>query len=387
MKLLLITPFYPYPAEKTGGTHTIHMIIKHINSCKVDIFYYGESRSEEIPFSDHVGTVFYEDLRASGFCWRVQSIWRGKTYSSFMYKEKSEILTGLLQNGQYDCVLLDQFSSMQYSLGIQGKAILFMHDSIPMLFERKAGLASVLGKIYYFLQTRYAIREEKKYYKRFERILFVSAKDIEYEKHIHQAYADKFEVCNLGIDLEMVDHAPLIELHRNSLIFTGIMDYGPNEDAMIYFLEHVFDSILERISSAHLYIVGKNPTKKLMDTAYSKRNVTVTGEVENIFSYIKAGTVYISPLRLGSGKKNKIIEAMACEKPIVASPVSMEGFDELATGKLISIACTDKEWVDSVIDLLKDQEKRQWIGRQMRSNINDAYNWKVIARNMISQET
>lgn len=387
MRLLLVTPYYPFPAEKTGGTHTIHMIIKHIDACEFDIFYYGESKCEEVSFSDNIRTVLYEDLRTSGVCRRVQSIIRGKTYSSFMFKERSEILMQLLQNEQYDYVLLDQFSSMQYSKDIQENMILFMHDSMPMLFKRKAYLSPVIGKVYYYFQNRYAIREEKQYYKEFKKIFFVSSKDVEYEKMIHSQHTHKFAICNLGIDLEMVDLAPNINLKENSLIFTGIMDYEPNEDAMIYFLEDIFDSVLENISSVHLYIVGKNPTKKLIEIASNKKNVTITGEVKNIFSYIKAGAVYISPLRMGSGKKNKIIEAMACGKPIVASPVSMEGFDELIVDRLIPIARTKSEWVNSIVDLLNNPQKRQWIGQRMRSNIDDTYSWKSIARDLIDQET
>ena len=104
---------------------------------------------------------------------------------------------------------------------------------------------------------------------------------------------------------------------------------------MIVFIQEVFDKVAEKCPEVTLYIVGKNPTDKLKKLVINRKNIIVTGKVDSVFSYIKSSTIYISPLRIGSGKKNKIIEAISCGTPLIASTVSMEGFEDIEDKNLI----------------------------------------------------
>lgn len=275
---------------------------------------------------------------------------------------------------------------MKFAKKVDSKKILFMHDCIPMLFKRKISLSeSIYRKWYYKLQYKFVLKEEMKYYDQFEKIIFVSQKDIEYEKKIHGRKKYSYGLCNLGIDLQIVKSAPQIRLDKNSIIFTGIMDYEPNEDAMIYFVEHIFDKVVEKVPTVTLYIVGKNPTKKLLKTVDGKENIIVTGKVDNIFTFIKAAQVYISPLRFGSGKKNKIIEAISCARPIIASTVSLEGFDDIIEKNIIRRADSDEEWVENIIELLNDTQECARISREVEKLIDNTYSWKKIADSIFAQ--
>lgn len=386
MEILLITPYYPYPGEKTGGTHVINMIIKNFSNCIIDIFYYGEIEENTYKFSHNIRNIHYENLIAGASGRRVLSLLLGKTYTTYMFKPKSKVLDELFQTKHYDCIIYDQFASMHFIEKYQGtRNILFMYDSMPMLFHRKYELAkSFKQKVYYYLQERYAIHEEKCSMGRFDKVVFVSSVDIDYErtKHIGKDY--KYTVCNLGIELDSVEAAPVISLSQESIIFTGIMDYEPNEDAMIYFVENIYPRIIERKPDITLYIVGKNPTKKLLDKTKNNTSIVITGRVENIFTYIKSANIYISPLRLGSGKKNKIIEAMACGRPIIASKVSLEGFDDLVGRNIVCRADSDEEWVDSILHLLNDNQTCLEMTANMKNTINEEYDWKIIADGLLS---
>lgn len=386
MRLLLITPYYPYPAEKTGGTHTINFLIKNISDYVIDIFYYGENRlhEQEVRFSKNINEIHYEDLRCGSLKKRIKSIFYKKTYSSYMYKKNSTILEDLLNKKNYDLIILDQYSSMNFNLQIESKTILFMHDSYPLLFSRKKKIAKGIGKIYYELQRKYSIEEEKDNYGKYKKIIFVSSKDIKEEVGIHPEHKEKFHVCNLGIDLKEVREASEVQMSDNSLVFTGVMDYEPNEDAMIYFINNVFTKVKNTVPNVTLYIVGKNPTKRLLDCVAEEESIVVTGKVESVFSYIKSATIYVSPLRMGSGKKNKIIEAMACQVPIIASDVSLDGFDDLETTDLIKHASSDEEWVNQIVNLLNDTKEQNRIKSNMSNLINESYNWERIAENLMN---
>lgn len=384
MNILLITPYFPFPSDKSGGVHTINMILKNVKDCHIDIFYYGEDQinTDSSKFIHTIRNIYYEDLRQKSFFCRIKSILRGKTYTLSMYKKNSHVLREILKSENYDKIIYDQYSSMNFDKCDYDKSILFLHDSMPLLFERKKVLLKGIGRLYYFLQEQYAIREEKSFYDNFSKIVFVSSNDVQLEKKLHPQFSSKFELCNLGIDMAAVSSSPQLNIDHYSLVFTGVMDYEPNEDAMLFFLSNVFPKVIEFYPTLKLYIVGKNPTNKLKELASKYRNVIVTGRVDNVFSYIKSCMVYISPLRVGSGKKNKIIEAMACKIPIIASDISMEGFDDLEM-KTVIHANTTEEWITAIKSLLSDNHKMEILKEKMKNVIDDKYDWNVIAKKLL----
>lgn len=385
MKLLLITPYYPYPAEKTGGVHTINMILNNLSNYEIDIFYYGEDENKNYKFNNQIKNVYYEDLRNKKKYSRLKSLLIGKTYSSYMYNKDSDVLNSILSSNIYDVIIYDQYSSMDFNIKTNTSKCnyLFMHDSYPMLFERKGKMANIVGRIYYKLQYIYSIKEEENNYTKFDKIFFVSSKDISNEKNMHSKISDRFYLCNIGIDINEVLKAPELKLKGKSLVFTGVMDYEPNEDAMVYFIQEVFDKVAKKCPEVTLYIVGKNPTDKLKKLVKNRKNIIVTGKVDSVFSYIKSSTIYISPLRIGSGKKNKIIEAISCGTPLIASTVSMEGFEDIEDKNLILRADSSNEWVENICKLLSDEEKRIDIKKRMLNLLDESYSWKNIAKKLV----
>lgn len=381
MKYLLITPFYPFPAEKSGGVHTINKIMKNLTNCVIDIFFYGEDRSsvDERKYGfDSIRNIYYEDLRQAGTLRRIKSVLEQKTYTLAMYKSTSKVLDELLKKESYDKIIYDQYSSMNMPVIDLNKSILFMHDSMPLLFDRKKTMIGKMGKIYYSLQKKYAIQEETRLLYKFKKIMLVSSVDVELEKKMHPDYAERFALCDLGVEVQEVNAAPIIDIDHNSIIFTGVMNYEPNEDAMLFFLTEVFPKITEKFPTLKLYIVGKDPTKKMIEVAQKQQNVIVTGRVDNVFSYIKSCKLYVSPLRIGSGKKNKIIEAMACQVPIIASDVSMDGFGAEENGIIVRANSAD-EWLKEICRMIYNQDRINEIKAKMKNVIDDRYDWRKIA--------
>lgn len=385
MKYLLITPFFPFPEEKSGGVHTINRILKYLKNCDIDILYYGEDRikDERKYCFESVRNIYYEDLRQEGIFRRFKSILEQKTYTLAINKSRSRVLDWLLSKESYDMIIYDQYESMDMTVVDPNRSILFMHDSMPLLFDRKKTMTGKIGKVYYSLQKKYAIREETRLLSKFAKIILVSSIDVELEKELHPEYADRFVLCNLGVEVQEANAAPIIDIDHNSIIFTGVMNYEPNEDAMLFFLTEVFPQISKKLPMLKLYIVGKNPTKKLLEIAKKQKNVIVTGRVDNIFSYIKSCKIYVSPLRMGSGKKNKIIEAMACQVPIIASDVSMDGFGKEENSAVVR-ANTADEWTEEICKLIGDENKINEIKVAMKSVMDDRYDWKKIADQLIN---
>ena len=108
------------------------------------------------------------------------------------------------------------------------------------------------------------------------------------------------------------------------LVFSGSMDWHPNEDAVIYFGEQILPKIRAQVPDASFAIVGRNPTQKLRDAA-ERLGMIVTGTVDDVRPYLDEAAVYVVPLRAGSGTRMKIFEALAMAKPVVSTTVGAEG--------------------------------------------------------------
>ena len=381
--ILFVTSLYPYPAEATGGTHTINKLICAIKDAKIDIFYY-DKKSEEVRFSKNINKIYYDCLLVKEKTTRIKSIICCRTFTTEQYKHSSHLLEELLGHNEYDIVVYDQMSSIYLNRNNRAKNILFMADSMPLHFERKLERCdSILEKAYYFLQARFAVREERNQYKYYDKIVYVSSTDLKYESKIHSQFATKMSTMNVGIDIQEIDESIKLDLLSPSLIFTGNMSYSPNEDAMIWFVLNIFPEIQKNNPEVKLYIVGINPTEKLISTCNNIKNIVITGRVDNIYGYIKSADIYISPLQYGSGKRNKIVEAMACGKAIIASPVSMEGFDDITIGEDVLLAHDSKEWISMINMLLVNDELKSKLESNAKEKINTNYDWSFIASGLL----
>ncbi|WP_371187635.1 TIGR03087 family PEP-CTERM/XrtA system glycosyltransferase [Thalassotalea maritima] len=134
-----------------------------------------------------------------------------------------------------------------------------------------------------------------------------------------------------GVDVEYfapgaTDIEPLsAPLLSRSVVFTGAMDYAANVDAVIWFVAEVWPQILAHFPEAHFYIVGGNPTAKVR--ALSQKSVTVTGRVIDVRPYILQSRCVVAPLQIARGIQNKVLEAMAMDRPVVCTYMAMEGIN------------------------------------------------------------
>jgi glycosyltransferase involved in cell wall biosynthesis len=157
----------------------------------------------------------------------------------------------------------------------------------------------------------------------------------------------------------------------DSVIFSGVMDYPPNEDAALYFCREIMPLLEKRRENVKFIIAGKNPTEKIIECASDK--VIVTGYIKDLMQAIAGSAVVVSPLRYGTGVKNKILEAMAMGKAVAGSSLSFEGIEDLREGA--RIADEPQELADNVAYLLDHPVEAKKLGTLARAMILDSYNW------------
>ena len=162
------------------------------------------------------------------------------------------------------------------------------------------------------------------------------------------------------------------------LVFTGSMDWYPNEDAIIHFLDAILPAIRREIPATGLTVVGRNPSPRLRRAA-ARAGACVTGTVDDVRPFVATAAVYVVPLRIGGGTRLKIFEALAMGKAVVSTPVGAEGLP-LEPGVHYLSAGGPAEFARAVVSLLRDPSRRQALGTAGRRLVEERFSWSHVGR-------
>jgi len=159
---------------------------------------------------------------------------------------------------------------------------------------------------------------------------------------------------------------------EQALVFTGAMDYWPNVDAVCWFVEQVLPLLRQRWPALRLHIVGRSPTPAVQ--ALSGEAVHVTGTVPDVRPYLQHAAVVVAPLRLARGVQNKVLEAMAMARPVVAAAHCVEAIDA-QDGQEILAATDAADHAARITALLADRARADAIGQAGRACVLARYSW------------
>jgi glycosyltransferase involved in cell wall biosynthesis len=196
---------------------------------------------------------------------------------------------------------------------------------------------------------------------------------------------DALALGNLGArDVTVVPNGVDLDQFRPSdpsapedlLVFTGSMDWRPNQDGIRWYLEEVHPLLQGRVDTP-LVVVGRNPPTWLSPDQLPP-DVQVTGTVPDVRPYLDRAAVFVVPLRAGGGSRLKILEALAAGKAVVSTTVGAEGLD-LENGKHLVLADTPEEFATAVEELCSDRDRARALGKAGRLRMEERYGWDAIA--------
>lgn len=172
------------------------------------------------------------------------------------------------------------------------------------------------------------------------------------------------------------DDSPRLDVGPNMLVFTGKMDYRPNIDAMRWFADTVLPLVQEAVPDVRLYIVGQKPHQSL-ESLRDQPHIEITGWVQDVQPFLQAADVYVAPLRMGSGTRLKILEAMAAGCAVVATTVAAAGLNNAAKRSLI-LADDERAFAQAVVALLNDPQRRTALGQAAQADVRSLYDWNKL---------
>jgi glycosyltransferase involved in cell wall biosynthesis len=185
-------------------------------------------------------------------------------------------------------------------------------------------------------------------------------------------------VIPTGVDTEYYTppEESAVPVSEPTLVFTGSMDWLPNEDAMRYFCRDILPLIRAEEPRTRLSIVGRTPTAAVR--ALANEYIEVTGTVSDVRPFVRKAAVYVVPLRIGGGTRLKIFEAMAMGQAVVSTRVGAEGLP-VVDDEHVLIADEPRAFANAVLSLLRDGARRRALGAAARALVVDHYDWSVAA--------
>lgn len=209
---------------------------------------------------------------------------------------------------------------------------------------------------------------------------FVSTQEAQFFSKQVPDHADKVHAVSNGVDLSYFSStASFKKLHLagNPVVtFVGAMDYWANVDAVVWFAQQVMPLLTAQLSQIQFYIVGGNPTADVQRLAGP--NVVVTGRVEDVRPYMECADVIVAPLRIARGIQNKVLEALAFAKPVVASSMAMEGINCSS----VCVADSPIATADAIQQLLADSDRASALANDARTFVEENFAWSVFQDQM-----
>ena len=167
----------------------------------------------------------------------------------------------------------------------------------------------------------------------------------------------------------------------NQLVFTGKMDYRPNVDGAEWFSARILPPVRQRCPTAELIIVGRNPHRRVQALA-AKDHITVTGWVDSVQPYLHTAALAVVPLRMGSGTRLKILEAMASGCAVVSTSLGAAGLHH-SIQQAIEIADSEADFAQIIVSLLKNKKRRQALGMRASQQVSRCCDWQALAPNLL----
>jgi len=268
----------------------------------------------------------------------------------------------------------------QYVLGPQYKNIRRIMDFVDIDSDKWRQYAKRShGPMKWIYSREAALLEdfERNVTEAFDSVVFVSENETStFSSQWPDTKMKHFTVCN-GVATDYFDPALEFISPFNSdvipIVFTGLMDYWPNVDAVGWFAREVLSEVRNKIPKLQFWIVGASPTNEILKLD-SDPGIVVTGKVPDVRPYLKHAAAVIAPLKIARGVQNKVLEGLAMGRPVICTPQAAAGLSDKAEAP-IRVASSQSEFVDSVVDIVRTGVDSELSNRSM-SYVLENYNWE-----------
>jgi len=385
MKILMLTPYLPYPLHSGGQIRSYNLIKNLSQKYQITLFSFIRSAKELV----HIAEL-------EKYCTKVKVFKRRQAWDPrnilisaltpypflvaiYLSKSvKNAIRRELASN--YDLIHAETFYVMPNLPKPTNIPTLLVEQTIEyMVYQRfvEDFKFFLLKPLLYFDVLKIKLWE-KYFWQKATRLVAMSQSDKQImEKSVKDR---KVDVVANGVDVEHFTESRIAKAVNQTILFVGNFKWLPNKDAAKFLVTDIWPKIHQQLPRAKLWIVGRNPTSEILDLS-NQKNVTVSGEVDDIREAFQKSSVLLAPIRNGRGTKYKVLEAMASQVPVVTTKLGIEGIAAINQSSVL-IAETADGLADKTIQVLTDKNLAEKLAANGKKLVYNQYNWQAISKEL-----
>jgi len=386
MKILMLTPYLPYPLYSGGQIRSYNLLKNLAKKHQVTLFSFIRSNQEkqyikELTKYCHKVKVFKRrqawDLRNIAIAALTPypflvSIYLSRSLRSHIAKE--------LASADYDLIHAETFYVMpNLPRGAKLPTLLVEQTIEYLVYQRFVETFKFLPlkPLLYFDVLKIKLWE-KYFWEKATRLVAMSESD---KQIMQQAGKNlKVDVVANGVDIDHFATIKSSQAKTPTILFVGNFKWLPNKDAAKFLANDIWPKITNQLPQARLWIVGRNPTQDILALA-KKPHISVTGNLADIRTAFKKAHVLLAPIRNGRGTKYKVLEAMASQVPVVTTQLGIEGI-AAQPGKSVLLAETAEGLAQKTLKVLTDQSLSKKLAANGKQLVYNQYNWRVISQKL-----
>lgn len=372
MDILLLTPYLPYPPHSGGSIRTLNLIKIISKYHKVTLLSLVQpDELDYIPDLKKYCDVISLPLKTQKYG-RIKSLLSRYPYLTMLRYHSSENQTRIhdfINNNHFQIIQAESILMSAFVKNINIPKVLDAHNiESDILYRSSIGnfnFKSILNFVDYLKNRSY----EQNTIKSFDACLSVSEND---NLRLQAMGARKSIVLpncadlNYSYPIKREDFSPKI-------IFTGLMNWYPNIDAVESFCKEAYPALKKKIPAIKFYVAGRDPNIDIQKLD-KNNDIFITGRVPDIRPFISNSDICIVPLRIGGGTRLKILEYFAMEKPVISTSIGAEGL-EVENGKHLIIEDNISKFPDRIVELMGDPEYARHLARNGRKLVEEKYSW------------
>ena len=389
MHILWIKTELLHPVDKGGRIRTYQMLRELCREHRVTYLALDdgaggpEARALASEYCHELVTVPFRSRgkRTAGFYWELLcNLASPLPYAVAKYRSAAltRALERLVASHDVDVIVCDfLFPSLNVPDGLGVPVVLFQHNVEAAIWERHAQVAAHPVTRWYMREQWRRMRAfEGSECRRMDRVVAVSGEDC---RTLAAAYGiSRVDEVPTGVDTDYFRPTGTVTRNRNEIVFTGSMDWLPNEDAVAWFADRILPRILAEVPDARFTIVGRTPSEKVRALARAHEAISVTGSVPDVRPYMERAAAFVIPIRIAGGTRLKVYEAMGMEIPIVSTTIGVEGLP-VHDGTEVLIADESDQFADAVVRVLRDPELGARLARTAAERVRSEFGWREVA--------
>ncbi len=380
VRILFLTPRFPYPPIKGDTLRAYHQIsalheaghsITLLSIADAPVSEHDRAHIERL--CDDVAVVRLPKSRAMLNMALGVFGTRPLQVSHYMSGRFRDLLARRMAEDKFDAVHVALIRMLPYvwdRATSRPPVVADLIDSLALNLEARRKSAHGPVRLAYEMEYRRVRRYEQESVERFLALAVSSPADKE-----ALGGEDKIVVIPNGVDLNRFPFRPAEARDTATLIFTGNMAYGPNEEAVLWFLDKVWPLLRGVRPNLRFLVVGTSPSERVRAMGLRTPAVEVLGKVHDLGAWLAKATVAVAPMRSGSGIQNKVLEAMSAGAPVVTTSIGNRGVGA-EHGRQLLVADTARDFAEAIRVLIDNPGRRAELAGVARAYVESQFRWE-----------